>query len=61
MIKKAKEWKHVPQQLSYELSGALTKDSAVIPSRRETVLKVTKQITRFYVLLYICSFPLRIR
>lgn len=42
LIEKAKEWRHVPQQLSYEVPGALTKDSAVIPSRRETVLKVTK-------------------
>ena len=52
LIKKAKEWRHVPQQLSYELPGTLTRDSAVIPSRRETVLKVTS----FNVLLLICSF-----
>ena len=52
LIKKAKEWRNVPQQLSYELPGTLTRDSAVIPSRRETVLKVTN----FNVLLLICSF-----
>ena len=55
MIKKAKKWTHVPQQLSFKLPGTLTRDSAVIPSRRETVLKVTKFKTFFniYINLFV--------
>lgn len=48
MIKKAKKWTQVPQQRSFKLPGTLTRDSAVIPSRRETVLKVTKLKTFFF-------------
>lgn len=40
LIAKAKKWNHVPEQRSYELPGTLTRDSAVIPSNGEAVLKV---------------------